>query len=118
MIIHAGAAFYMNRFLIGAAGIAVILLIAVVLSSNRRAIRLRVVLAAFALQAGIAVLVLTVPAGVAALQFLSGGVANLLGYANAGTSFSPVNWSMMRRRASSERSLQLSCARMASTAAA
>ncbi len=77
----------MNRLLIGVAGIVVILLIAVVLSSNRRAIRLRVVLAAFALQAGIAVLVLTVPAGVAALQFLSGGVANLLGYANAGTSF-------------------------------
>ncbi|MGY4395266.1 CNT family concentrative nucleoside transporter [Sphingomonas sp. UYAg733] len=77
----------MNKFLIGLAGIAVILGIAVLLSNNRRAIRLRVVGAAFALQAGIALLVLYVPAGKHVLQFLSGGVANLLGYANAGTSF-------------------------------
>lgn len=75
------------RFLIGLAGIATILLIALALSADRRAIRLRVVGAAFALQAAIAVLVLYVPAGVRALQFLSGGVSNLLGYANAGTSF-------------------------------
>ncbi|WP_010184170.1 NupC/NupG family nucleoside CNT transporter [Sphingomonas sp. PAMC 26605] len=77
----------MNRLLIGTAGIAVILLIAFALSSNRRAIRLRVVGAAFALQVAIAVLVLKVPAGVAALQFLSGGVANLLGYAHNGVDF-------------------------------
>ncbi len=77
----------MNKFLIGLAGIAVILGIAVLLSNNRRAIRLRVVGAAFALQAGIAVLVLYVPAGKHILQFLSGGVANLLGYAKAGTDF-------------------------------
>ncbi len=75
------------RFLIGVAGIAVILALALALSADRRAIRLRVVGAAFALQAGLAVLVLYVPAGVRALQFLSGGVSNLLGYANAGTSF-------------------------------
>ncbi|QNQ08972.1 NupC/NupG family nucleoside CNT transporter [Sphingomonas alpina] len=77
----------MNKFLIGLAGIAVILGIAVLLSNNRRAIRPRVVGAAFALQAGIAVLVLYVPAGKHILQFLSGGVANLLGYAKAGTDF-------------------------------
>ena len=77
----------MHRILIGIAGIAVILGIAVLLSTNRRAIRLRVVAAAFALQAGIAVLVLYVPWGKRVLEFLSGGVANLLGYANAGTSF-------------------------------
>ncbi|WP_306466111.1 Na+ dependent nucleoside transporter N-terminal domain-containing protein, partial [Escherichia coli] len=47
----------MERFLIGIAGIAVILAIAVLLSSNRRAIRLRVVGAAFALQVVIATLV-------------------------------------------------------------
>ncbi len=77
----------MNRWLIGIAGIALLLAIAVALSSDRRAIRLRVVGAAFALQAGIAILVLYVPAGRAAIEFLSGGVSNLLGYANAGTSF-------------------------------
>ena len=43
--------------------------------------------AAFALQAGIAVLVLYVPWGREVLAFLSGGVVNLLGYASAGTQF-------------------------------
>ena len=77
----------MNRFAIGIAGILVILGIAVALSTDRRAIRLRVVGAAFALQAGIAVLVLYVPWGKRVLQWLSGGVADLLGYANEGTKF-------------------------------
>ncbi|WP_264612610.1 NupC/NupG family nucleoside CNT transporter [Sphingobium sp. B11D3B] len=73
--------------LIGLAGIIVILAIAVLLSGNRRAIRLRVVAAAFALQAGIALLVLYVPAGKAAIAAMSHGVGNLLGYAQAGTNF-------------------------------
>jgi CNT family concentrative nucleoside transporter len=77
----------MTRFLIGLAGIAVILGIAVLLSTDRRAIRLRVVGSAFALQVGIAVLVLYAPWGRAALGFLSGGVADLLSYAKAGTDF-------------------------------
>ncbi|QKR99455.1 NupC/NupG family nucleoside CNT transporter [Sphingomonas sp. CL5.1] len=77
----------MQRLLIGIAGIVVILLIAFALSADRRAIRPRVVGAAFALQAGIAVLVLYVPWGRGMLSILSGGVANLLSYANAGTAF-------------------------------
>lgn len=77
----------MQRILIGLAGIAVILALAALLSTDRRAIRPRVVGAAFALQAGIAVLVLYVPAGRAVLAQMSGGVAALLGYANAGTAF-------------------------------
>ena len=77
----------MNRFLIGIAGIAVILGIAVLLSSDRRAIRLRVVGAAFALQAGIAVLVLYSSIGKVILGEMSGGVANLLGYSQKGTEF-------------------------------
>ncbi|MGE3691359.1 MAG: NupC/NupG family nucleoside CNT transporter [Novosphingobium sp.] len=68
-------------------GIALILLIAVALSSDRKAIRLRVVGAAFALQAGFAALVLYVPAGNAALHAVSDGVSALLGYAHAGTDF-------------------------------
>ncbi|MBS0478144.1 MAG: NupC/NupG family nucleoside CNT transporter, partial [Proteobacteria bacterium] len=75
------------RILIGLAGIAVILLIAFALSNNRRAISLRVVGAAFLLQAAIAVLVLKAPWGVAALQGASNGVSALLGYANQGTEF-------------------------------
>jgi CNT family concentrative nucleoside transporter len=76
-----------NRILMGLAGIAVILALAVLISSNRRAIRLRVVGAAFALQAGIAVLVLYTSWGKAGIQGLSHGVANLLGYAGKGTEF-------------------------------
>ncbi len=77
----------MNEKLLGVLGIAVILALAVLLSTNRRAIRLRVVAAAFALQAAIAVLVLYTPWGIAAIKGMSNGVANLLSYANEGTEF-------------------------------
>ncbi|GAA0439003.1 MULTISPECIES: NupC/NupG family nucleoside CNT transporter [Sphingomonas] len=77
----------MNRFLIGVAGIVVILAIAFAISTNRRAIRLRVVGAAFALQVGIAVLVLYVPFGRRLIQAAAAGVSALLGYAQAGTDF-------------------------------
>lgn len=77
----------MNRLLIGSAGIALILLVALALSSNRRHIRLRVVAAAFFLQVTIAALVLYVPAGKAVIAGMSQGVANLLGYAHAGIDF-------------------------------
>jgi CNT family concentrative nucleoside transporter len=76
-----------NRILMGIAGILVILGIAFLLSSNKRAIRLRVVGAAFALQAGIAVLVLYTPWGRRAIEGMANGVSNLLGYANKGTEF-------------------------------
>ena len=73
--------------LLGIVGIAFILLVAVLFSTNRRAIRLRVVAAAFALQALIALLVLRTVPGRAIIQTLSDGVANLLGYAGKGTEF-------------------------------
>jgi CNT family concentrative nucleoside transporter len=68
----------------GLLGILVILAIAVAFSANRRAINLRIVATAFALQAAIAAFVLYVPAGRAAISWLSSGVGALLGYANAG----------------------------------
>ena len=68
-------------------GILLILGIAFALSSDRGAIRPRVVGAAFALQAGFAALVLYVPAGNSLLQGISSGVSALLGYAHAGTEF-------------------------------
>src|SRR3954463_4214176 len=77
----------MNQKLLGVAGIFVILAIAFALSTNRRAIRIRVVGAAFALQAGVAFLVLYTSWGRAAIQTLSAGVGNLLGYATKGTEF-------------------------------
>ena len=77
----------MNRILIGLAGIALILLIAFALSNNRRAIRLRVVIPAFLLQAGFAALVLGTSWGESVIGAMSRGVTNLLGYASAGTQF-------------------------------
>lgn len=71
--------------LMSVAGMAVIILLALILSNNRRAIRLRIVAAAFALQAAIALLVLYVPAGKRVIQGMSQGVSNLLGYAGEGT---------------------------------
>ena len=75
------------QILMSFAGIALILLIAFLLSTDRRSIRLRVVGAAFALQAAIAALVLYVPWGKDVLSWMAGGVSNLLGYAQAGTNF-------------------------------
>jgi concentrative nucleoside transporter, CNT family len=75
------------QILMSLAGMVVILAIAVLLSSNRRFIRLRVVGAAFALQASLAALVLYVPWGKTVLEFMSNGVSNLLGYAGEGTKF-------------------------------
>ena len=77
----------MNQYFLGLAGIAAIILIAVAFSSNRKAINLRVVGAAFALQAVLAFLVLKTPWGRATIQAMSDGVAELLGYATKGTEF-------------------------------
>ena len=77
----------MNQYLLGVAGIAAIILIAVLFSSNRKAINLRVVGAAFALQAVLAFLVIKTPWGRATIQAMSDGVAELLGYATKGTEF-------------------------------
>lgn len=70
--------------LIGILGIIVILIIAVAFSSNRKAIHLRVVIAAFALQAAIAAFVLYFEAGRAAIRGLSTGVLAIISYSKAG----------------------------------
>ena len=75
------------HYLIGLGGILLILAIAVLFSANRRWIRLRVVGAAFALQAAIAALVLGTPWGQNGIGAMSAGVSNLLGYAKAGVDF-------------------------------
>ena len=77
----------MDRILIGLGGIALILLMAVALSSNRRQIKPRIVGAAFALQAAIAVLVLYVPAGKMVIQSMARGVSALLSYGDKGIEF-------------------------------
>jgi concentrative nucleoside transporter, CNT family len=76
-----------SKYLIGVAGIAAILAIAVLFSSNRRHIQLRVVGAAFALQAAIALFVLYVPIGKSLIEGMASGVSRLLGYGQAGIDF-------------------------------
>ena len=68
-------------------GIVMIFALAFLLSKDRKSIRLRVVGAAFLLQAGFAALVLYVPLGNRLLQGAAKGVENLLGYAGAGVQF-------------------------------
>ncbi|MDH3429126.1 MAG: NupC/NupG family nucleoside CNT transporter [Gammaproteobacteria bacterium] len=70
--------------LIGIVGVIVLLGIAILFSSNRRKINLRVVGAAFALQAGIAAFVLYFETGRAAIRGLSTGVLAVIGYSKAG----------------------------------
>ncbi len=77
----------MHQQFLGVVGIAAILAIAFLFSTDRKAIRLRVVGAAFALQALIAVIVLYTDWGRAGIESMSMGVADLLGYAGKGTEF-------------------------------
>ena len=71
----------------GLLGLAVLVLIAIVLSENRRAIRARVVLSALALQVIIGALVLFVPWGRAALAGAASAVNHVISYGNKGVEF-------------------------------
>ncbi|GAA0485577.1 NupC/NupG family nucleoside CNT transporter [Parasphingorhabdus litoris] len=77
----------MTSILTSIAGMVIIIILALALSKSRRNIRLRVVAAAFALQAGIAVLVLYVPWGKRVISAMSAGVSQLLSYSSEGTNF-------------------------------
>ncbi|WP_192035054.1 NupC/NupG family nucleoside CNT transporter [Halomonas sp. YLGW01] len=68
-------------------GMATLILIALVFSTNRRAIRLRTVGGAFAIQAGIGAFVLYVPFGQAVLETISDAVSQVVTYANDGIDF-------------------------------
>ncbi|PNU02444.1 NupC/NupG family nucleoside CNT transporter [Novosphingobium guangzhouense] len=68
-------------------GIVLIMAAAFLLSTDRKAIRPRVVCAAFALQAGLAALVLYVPFGNRMLRGAASGVEGLLSYAHEGVTF-------------------------------
>jgi CNT family concentrative nucleoside transporter len=70
--------------LIGLAGILVILGIAVLFSSNRKAINLRIVGAAFGVQVVIATVVLYWEAGRQGIEILSGAVMAVIGFSQAG----------------------------------
>ena len=68
-------------------GIVVLLVIAVLFSNNRKAINLRTVLWALAIQIGFAALILYVPFGRDALQATANGVSNVIAYGNEGINF-------------------------------
>jgi CNT family concentrative nucleoside transporter len=68
-------------------GMIVLIAIAILFSENRKAIKYRTVIAAFAIQASFAALVLYVPFGQSALGSLSSGVQGVINYADAGIEF-------------------------------
>ncbi|MEC8901616.1 MAG: NupC/NupG family nucleoside CNT transporter [Pseudomonadota bacterium] len=68
-------------------GMVTLVAIALVFSYDRKSIRLRTVLGAFAIQAGIGAFVLYVPFGQAVLQTISAGVSQVLVFANDGIGF-------------------------------
>ena len=68
-------------------GMVTLVAIALIFSYDRKSIRLRTVLGAFAIQAGIGAFVLYVPFGQAVLQAISAGVSQVLVYANDGIGF-------------------------------
>ncbi len=71
----------------GVAGMAALLGIAVLCSSDRRSIRLRTVLAALGLQVGFGVLVLSWSVGQRALGAASSGVQSVIDSSRAGIGF-------------------------------
>lgn len=77
----------MSGNFIGIVGIAVILGIAYLLSGNRRAINIRVVGAAFALQVAVAAFVIYVPAGQSVINGMSRAVLNVMAYSRDGINF-------------------------------
>lgn len=73
--------------LTGLLGIVLLFVVAVLLSVNRGAIKLRTVAIAFALQVGIAALILYVPYGRQLLGGVVRGVQHVINYGNAGIEF-------------------------------
>ena len=75
------------QLIMGLVGMAVLIAIAVLFSSNRRAIKLRTVGGAFLIQLALGALVLYVPAGRSVLQAISDGVSKVISYGQDGMSF-------------------------------
>lgn len=77
----------MSSKLIGLVGIVAILGIAYLLSSNRKAINLRIVGAAFGLQVVVAAFVIYLPFGQTVIDSMSTAVLNVMGYSRDGIEF-------------------------------
>lgn len=75
------------QLLMSLVGMAALIFIAVLFSSDRRAIKLRTVVGAFIIQVLIGALVLYVPVGRKTLLAMSDGVASVIGYGQKGMDF-------------------------------
>ena len=75
------------NFVMGIVGVFVLLGLATLLSDNRKAINLRTVGGAFAIQVAIGAFILYFPPGKELLQGLSEGVASVISYGNEGIQF-------------------------------
>lgn len=75
------------QLLMSLVGMAALIFIAVLFSSDRRAIKLRTVIGAFIIQVLIGALVLYVPVGRKILLAMSDGVASVIGYGQKGMDF-------------------------------
>ena len=75
------------QIVMGLVGIISLILIAIIFSSNRKAINLRTVGGAFAIQAAIAAFVILTPFGATILQTVSAGVQGVINSADAGIGF-------------------------------
>lgn len=73
--------------IIGLLGIAAVVGIALLISTNRKAVKLRIVGAAFALQAIVAVFVIYSETGKAIIEKMSNGVQHVMGYSQQGIEF-------------------------------
>ena len=75
------------NLIMGLVGMATLVLIAVLFSSNRKAIKIRTVAGAFAIQAGLGAFVLYVPVGRDILVGVSDAVSSVIGYGQNGIEF-------------------------------
>jgi len=75
------------NFVMGIVGVFVLLGLAFLLSDNKKAINLRTVGGAFAIQVAVGAFILYFPPGKELLQGLSTGVANVIAYGNEGIQF-------------------------------
>lgn len=75
------------QIVIGIVGMFTLVFLALLLSTNRRAINLRTVICAFIIQVGIGALILYVPLGRKVLGTLTEGMANVISYGNEGIAF-------------------------------
>lgn len=75
------------QIVMGFVGILSLILIAVIFSSNRKAIKLRTVFGAFSIQAAIAAFVMLTDSGASVLNNFSGGVQAVIDSANTGIGF-------------------------------